>query len=115
AGICGIAPALALYSVAVYRRTRVAMWALTIAAATLALACAAWVWLGTTGGSNAIVLFIGSTFLWLLGALIGVNVGGRNRYVEALIDRSRQLATELDQQAQLATAAERTRIAREMH
>ena len=51
----------------------------------------------------------------LIGALIGANVGGRKRYVEALIERSRQLTIERDQQAQLATAAERTRIAREMH
>lgn len=115
AGICGIAPALALYSVAVYRSTRAAMLALAAAAAALAIACAAWMWLGSTSASNAIVLLIGSTFLWLLGALIGVNVGGRKRYVEALIDRSHQLATERDQQALLAAAAERTRIAREMH
>jgi len=32
-----------------------------------------------------------------------------------LVDRARRLETERDQQAQIATAAERTRIAREMH
>jgi signal transduction histidine kinase len=51
----------------------------------------------------------------LIAALIGINVGNRKRYVEAIIDRSRQLLVERDQQAQLAAAAERDRIAREMH
>ena len=51
----------------------------------------------------------------VLGALVGVNVGNRKRYLHAVIDRSRQLAIERDQQAELAAAAERERIAREMH
>ncbi|MFI8303553.1 sensor histidine kinase [Streptomyces sp. NPDC085927] len=48
-------------------------------------------------------------------ALIGVTVRTRQNYTEALEDRARRLETERDQQAQLATAAERARIAREMH
>ena len=51
----------------------------------------------------------------LLGALVGINVGNRRRYLSALIDRSRQLLVERDQQAELAAASERARIAREMH
>ncbi|HWL01231.1 MAG TPA: histidine kinase [Microbacteriaceae bacterium] len=50
-----------------------------------------------------------------LALAIGINVGNRRRYLAALIDRARQLAVERDQQGQLATAAERARIAREMH
>lgn len=50
-----------------------------------------------------------------LALLIGVNVGNRRRYLTALIDRARQLAVERDQQGQIAAAAERARIAREMH
>lgn len=54
--------------------------------------------------------------LWLLAVLmIGINLGNRRRYVEALIDRAHQLAREREQKAQLAAAAERSRIAREMH
>ena len=54
--------------------------------------------------------------LWLLAVLmIGINLGNRRRYVEALIDRAHQLAREREQKAQLAAAAERGRIAREMH
>lgn len=54
--------------------------------------------------------------LWLLAVLlIAINLGNRRRYIEALIDRAHQLATEREQRAQLAAAAERSRIAREMH
>ncbi|MFD9908176.1 sensor histidine kinase [Streptomyces sp. NPDC059063] len=48
-------------------------------------------------------------------ALLGIAVRSRQDYTKALVERARQLEVERDQQAQLATAAERTRIAREMH
>ncbi|MBW8871123.1 MAG: two-component sensor histidine kinase [Leifsonia sp.] len=51
----------------------------------------------------------------VVAVLIGNNVGNRRRYLDALIDRARQLARERDQQAEIAAAAERSRIAREMH
>ncbi|GAA4317216.1 sensor histidine kinase [Streptomyces venetus] len=50
-----------------------------------------------------------------VAVLIGVTVRTRRNYTEALEDRARRLEIERDQQAQLATAAERARIAREMH
>lgn len=56
------------------------------------------------------------TAIWLLAVLmVGINLGNRRRYVEAIIDRAHQLARERDQRAQLAVAEERSRIAREMH
>lgn len=51
----------------------------------------------------------------LVATLIGTNVGGRVRYVAALLDRAAQLERERDQQATIASAQERERIAREMH
>lgn len=51
----------------------------------------------------------------LVVTLIGTSVGQRRRYVDALIERAEQLARERDQQALLASARERERIAREMH
>ncbi|MFI9548585.1 sensor histidine kinase [Streptomyces sp. NPDC052016] len=51
----------------------------------------------------------------LLAAAIGITVRTRRNYTEALEDRARRLEIERDQQARLAAAAERTRIAREMH
>lgn len=54
--------------------------------------------------------------LWLLAILmLGINLGNRRRYLQAIIDRAHQLARERDQRAQLAVAEERSRIAREMH
>ncbi|MEU2285851.1 histidine kinase [Streptomyces sp. NPDC013178] len=51
----------------------------------------------------------------VLAAAIGITVRTRRSYTEALEDRARRLEIERDQQARLAAAAERTRIAREMH
>ncbi|MFF8280287.1 histidine kinase [Streptomyces lateritius] len=55
--------------------------------------------------------------LWVYAmvALLGIAVRSRKDYTAALVDRARRLEVERDQQAQLAAAAERTRIAREMH
>ncbi|OKJ84189.1 histidine kinase [Streptomyces sp. TSRI0107] len=50
-----------------------------------------------------------------VAVLAGVAVRTRRDYTEALEDRARRLEIERDQQARLATAAERARIAREMH
>ncbi|QEV60811.1 sensor histidine kinase [Streptomyces spectabilis] len=52
---------------------------------------------------------------YTLIALLGIAVRSRQDYTQALVERARQLEVERDQQAQLAAAAERTRIAREMH
>ncbi|CAL9465460.1 hypothetical protein SUDANB58_02732 [Streptomyces sp. enrichment culture] len=50
-----------------------------------------------------------------VAALIGITVRTRRTSTEALEDRARRLEIERDQQARLAAAAERARIAREMH
>ncbi|MFE9650876.1 sensor histidine kinase [Streptomyces sp. NPDC006365] len=50
-----------------------------------------------------------------LVALLGIAVRTRRDYTSSLMERAQQLEVERDQQAQLAAAAERTRIAREMH
>ncbi|WP_372969073.1 sensor histidine kinase [Microbacterium sp.] len=103
------------YSLAVYRSSRAAWTGFGIGVASLA----AFGGLLTLTGvitlqiaANAVLM---SVVLGLIGTLIGVNVGGRKRYLAAVIDRSRQLLIERDQQAQLAAADERARIAREMH
>lgn len=103
------------YSLAVYRSSRAAWTGFGIGVASLA----AFGGLLTLTGvitlqvaANAVLM---SVVLGLIGTLIGVNVGGRKRYLAAVIDRSRQLLVERDQQAQLAAADERARIAREMH
>jgi len=47
--------------------------------------------------------------------LLGISVRSRRQSLAALTDRAAQLERDRDQQSMLAVAAERTRIAREMH
>ena len=106
---------VAAYSLAVYGSSRLA-W-ITYAGGLAALFAVGGLLWGTgaitlQSGSNAV---LAAVVLGLIGTLIGVNVGNRKRYLDAVIARSRQLLVERDQQAQLAAAAERARIAREMH
>ena len=106
---------VASYSLAVYRSSRACWRGLAIALGSLAVIAFALERTGVITLQTAANTVIGELVLGLIGALIGVNVGGRRRYIEAVIDRSRQLLVERDQQLLLAAAAERARIAREMH
>lgn len=60
-------------------------------------------------------VFVPHLYAFTFAALVGIVVRTRKEYTEALVDRANRLERERDQQAQLAAAAERTRIAREMH
>ncbi|MEU0374502.1 histidine kinase [Streptomyces sp. NPDC006283] len=59
--------------------------------------------------------FVPMLYSFALVALLGLAVRSRQEYMASLVERARQLEVERDQQARLAAAAERTRIAREMH
>jgi len=111
-------PALLLfasYSLAVYGSSRAAWTGFGLGIGGLTV-LATLLWLtGAVAFSIAVNAVVGEAVLTLIGTLIGVNVGNRKRYLEAIIERSRQLLRERDQQAQLAASAERARIAREMH
>ncbi|MDQ0643201.1 sensor histidine kinase [Microbacterium murale] len=106
---------VASYSLAVYRSARTAWTGLAIGMGSLTLISFALQLTGVITLQSSLNAIFGQLALALIGTLIGVNVGGRKRYLEAVIDRSRQLLIERDQQAQLAASAERARIAREMH
>lgn len=113
----GYSPVLfAVYAATVWW-SRAAGWWTAAAAVVLAVgATALRVWVVAPGpGGLADVLSPQPAAFLLAAVLIGINVANRRRYTQALIDRAHQLARERDQQAQLATAAERARIAREMH
>lgn len=103
------------YSIAVYRSTRAAWIGMAIGIGSLTLVSLLLQLTGAITLQAALNGIFGQLTLALIGTLIGVNVGGRKRYLEAVIDRSRQLLVERDQQGQLAASAERARIAREMH
>ncbi len=65
--------------------------------------------------AQAVGIGIMTAFWYLAIVMLGINLGNRRRYLEAIIDRAHQLARERDQMARLAVAEERSRIAREMH
>ncbi|SIN73192.1 sensor histidine kinase [Agromyces cerinus] len=111
---------LALYALAVYGSTRSAWIGFggSVVVATASSYIAVWAHADDTVapfGANAPASASQFTVLLLIATLIGVTVGNRRRYLNALIARAHDLARERDQQAQLATALERSRIAREMH
>jgi signal transduction histidine kinase len=102
----------ALYALAVYRTARSA-WIWTAIAVGVGIISV------TINDPTDIVGIIGYGVLFALvmviATLVGITFGNRRRYIQALLARAEQLAKERDQQAQLSAAAERARIAREMH
>ena len=106
---------VACYSLAVYRSSRAAWVCYGVGAAWFSALGGIFTLAGSIAFQTALDAVLNYVVLGLIGTLIGVNVGGRKRYLAAIIERSRQLLVERDQQAQLAAAAERARIAREMH
>ncbi|MEU8965421.1 sensor histidine kinase [Streptomyces sp. NPDC048491] len=59
--------------------------------------------------------FIGLSAMVVAASVIGINMRGRRAAMALLEERAQRLERERDQQAQLAVAGERSRIAREMH
>lgn len=106
---------IAGYSLAVYRSNRACVIGVGVALGTLGASALTLGLTGMIAPSIALNAIVGETIMAAFGALIGTNVGNRKRYVAALIERSQQLVVERDQHAQLAAAAERDRIARELH
>lgn len=103
-----------LYTVASRYRVRVGVLAAAVVELGVVLAATRWdlaasldlPWL------PAVVLLSGPVAAALL---LGMSVRARRESMAALSDRARQLERERDQQAALAVAAERRRIARELH
>ena len=100
-----------LYTVARRYPLRVGVLAAAVAEAGTVMAAIRWPltrlsWIETT------VLLSGPL---LASLLLGVSVRHWRNSFSALTERARQLERERDQQARIAAAAERTRIAREMH
>jgi len=77
-----------------------------VLAATAALEIAAAIWPPGWGLYTILIAFT---------LLLGYYVRTRRAYITALVDRADRLEREQDQQAQLTVAAERARIAREVH
>jgi signal transduction histidine kinase len=103
-----------LYTVAAYRPRRVSVPALVICLLGSALAVAAW----TPRIGLLKQIFVGSVMFGgtaLIAWVLGDSMHYRRGYLVALEDRAARLEAERDAQAQVAAAAERARIARELH
>jgi signal transduction histidine kinase len=98
---------VAIYTVARYRPRRYLWPAVAVLAGILLVA--SWQqeqrWTSLALGTSALAATV----------LLGVTVSTRRAYLAELEERARRLERERDQQAQLAAATERARIAREMH
>jgi signal transduction histidine kinase len=108
--VADLALPIALFTVADERPRRAAIGAAAVLEAGAVLATLRW----STRDSSL------RTFLFLSGLVVAALIAGaylraRRVYVASLLERAEQLVIERDQQAQLAAAAERSRIAREMH
>ncbi|GAA3670769.1 sensor histidine kinase [Microbacterium marinilacus] len=118
----GIAVFVALYSLGVYSTMRrtwlgygIASAFTVAAAATIGLAAALNDSEPIRGLFGEASVALPNIVVYLVPTLMGVTIGNRRRYVEAIIARASDLARERDQRARLAVADERARIAREMH
>ncbi|WP_110208437.1 sensor histidine kinase [Nocardioides daejeonensis] len=105
---------IAVYSAARFAKPR---WGFVVLAAAIAGAVIASVdWLRDYLALEALVSYV--LFLSVIGVAswaLGTLARTRREYVDALVERSRRLEHEAEQQAALAAADERARIAREMH
>ncbi len=101
---------VALYTVAVESAWILVALAVAILEAGVIMATVHW-----TPTGNHVKSFVFLTGLALAALLAGVVVRALRRQLEWLAERAARLEIERDQQASLAAAAERARIAREMH
>ncbi|WP_448072889.1 sensor histidine kinase [Georgenia yuyongxinii] len=107
---------VALYSVTVYGprwARRAALAGALLGALLLAVVLAAG--FGGSGVWNFLLVLVGVSGAILATWGLAQFRRGRLEHIQSLVERARRLEVERDQHARLATAAERTRIAREMH
>ncbi len=103
-----------LYTVASRYPVRVGVLAAAVVEAGMIMAAVRWGLAASLGQSWLVTLLLLSAPV-AAALLLGVSVRVRRQSLAALTDRADQLERERDQQAANAAAAERTRIAREMH
>ncbi|HYX60047.1 MAG TPA: sensor histidine kinase, partial [Streptosporangiaceae bacterium] len=105
-----VALLVALYTVAAHESRIRALLATGLLGAGSVMAAAKWQLAGTVPRS---LLFLSAMVVAALFA--GLTAASGSRYLAWMDERARRLETERDQQAVIAAAAERTRIARELH
>lgn len=105
----GVGGLVLLYRIAVRRPWRELVWASALAAAQITVSAVRW----PEGDFDR--RLVPNLMTCAVVVLVGIAVRTRRDYTASLLERARQLEVERDQQARLAAAAERARIAGEMH
>jgi signal transduction histidine kinase len=100
---------VALYTVAANRPPRELIAVAVVLEVGIVLASARW------GGDRGVSVLVGLSGMATAAGVLGVNVRHRRELLASLRERAARLEHERDQQGRLSAAAERSRIAREMH
>jgi signal transduction histidine kinase len=109
-----VALLIALHAVAAYGPLW-AVWA-SLGTGILGAAVAGLRWAGGIGDAGGVLgYFVALSALVVAAWMLGYLARTRRAYIAGLEERAEQLERDAAQQAQIATAAERARIAREMH
>ncbi|MFE7278693.1 sensor histidine kinase [Streptomyces sp. NPDC057623] len=106
----GISTLVALYTLALHGSLRVLGWAAAVTVAETSVAVCVLVDVGNP--LRGLFFLLGTA---TAAMAIGLTLRIRRMYLAALEDRARRLEIERDQRVQLTAAAERSRVAREMH
>ncbi|MER7789581.1 histidine kinase [Streptomyces sp. NPDC097640] len=106
----GISALIALYTLARHGSLRLLGWAGALAAANVVLAV--WVLVPAKHPLLGVFFLLGTV---TAAVAVGLTLRIRQMYLAALEDRARRLEIEQEQRVKLTAAAERSRVAREMH
>jgi signal transduction histidine kinase len=106
-----IALLVALYTVAATQPTRTTLIVASLLEAGIVLAALTW----APADGGAVRAIITLTAMASAAGVLGTNVRNRRALLASLEERAARLERERDQQGRLSAAAERSRIAREMH
>ncbi|WP_189937223.1 sensor histidine kinase [Streptomyces aurantiogriseus] len=106
----GISTLVALYSLARHGSLRVLGWAVAVTVAEVTVAVCVLVDVGNP--LRGLFFLLGTA---TAAAAVGLTLRIRRMYLAALEERARRLEIERDQRGRLTAAAERSRVAREMH
>jgi len=114
--VTDVAILILLYTLAAYTPRRISVWGLVVCLAGSAVGILRWISLINHGllewATVGAMVFAGPALLaWVLGD----SMRYRRAYYASLEDRATRLEAERDAQVQIAAAAERARIARELH
>ncbi|MCU1456763.1 MAG: integral rane sensor signal transduction histidine kinase [Actinomycetia bacterium] len=101
---------VAMYSVAAHRGRREALFAFAVVELGIGLAAYRW-----SAARDWWSVVIALTVVAAAGVLLGETMRVRRAYLTELEERAARLERERDQEAKIAVAAERQRIARELH